>query len=89
MVFGAHGNGDIGASVTWPPPPDNNYWNKPKKVRDEYEAVVERAGEKCEGCGSWEVGEFHHVVFRKHGGKTTRDNLKLLCLECHRKAHGR
>lgn len=56
--------------------------------------VWNRAGGKCEDCGS--TGDFrglaiHHVNHKGMGGSKRldhSDNLKLLCGKCHSKAHG-
>ena len=79
--------------MTWPPPPDSSYWNRPKKERDEYDAVVERDKGWCVECGSWNWGEFHHVIFGAHKREVDRGNMVLLCSEpCHgtgiKGAHG-
>lgn len=34
-------------------------------------------------------GHHHHVKFRSAGGKTTRQNICLLCAECHDRVHHR
>lgn len=48
-------------------------------------------GWKCMVCGRlWRAGwklEAHHIVPTHNGGKDTRDNWILLCIECHEKAH--
>jgi len=40
----------------------------------------------CAYCSSTSV-DFHHLVFRSHGGKDEPDNLIALCRTCHEKAH--
>ncbi|MBI3761284.1 MAG: HNH endonuclease, partial [Chloroflexi bacterium] len=49
--------------------------------------VIERAGERCEYCHtpdglSFYSPEIDHVIARKHGGKTTLDNLARVCWRC-------
>lgn len=48
-------------------------------------------GWKCEKCGRlWKDGwklEGHHIIPQHNGGKHTRSNFILLCVECHEKAH--
>ena len=48
-------------------------------------------GWKCEECNRlWKDGwllEAHHILPTSAGGKDTRDNFRLLCLECHFLAH--
>lgn len=45
----------------------------------------------CEDCGKkWSEGfivEGHHVKPTNAGGTDVKENFKLLCLECHYKAH--
>lgn len=45
----------------------------------------------CEVCGKdWRLGwllEGHHILPSSAGGTDTRDNFKLLCLQCHYNAH--
>jgi hypothetical protein len=47
------------------------------------ELVRRRASERCEYC-QFPQPPFHieHIVARKHGGKTTEDNLALACVRC-------
>lgn len=46
-------------------------------------ALLERAGGKCEQCGSTEQLEFDHVIPRHMGGKGTLENGQVLCRACH------
>ena len=60
--------------------------------RRAYQAATERADGVCEGCGRLAPLERHHRRFRSRGGKTTPENLLLLCgmgntSGCHGKAH--
>jgi 5-methylcytosine-specific restriction endonuclease McrA len=52
------------------------------------EAVIARAGGRCEYCQKPPLGYFRHevdhVVALKHGGRTTMDNLALACFNCNR-----
>ncbi|WP_282580680.1 HNH endonuclease [Microbacterium aurugineum] len=68
----------------------------PKKVRD---AVQERSGGICEGCGIRRATDMHHRKYRSRGGKHTPSNLVHLCggesglsggnhSGCHGRAHG-
>jgi len=58
----------------------------PPKYRKLCEAVLER-DVYCQGCGG--VGtDFHHRVFKSHGGDDTMGNLILMCRACHMKCHG-
>lgn len=46
--------------------------------------VLERDENKCLACGSIENLEMDHIVPVSCGGRTTFDNLQLLCRECNR-----
>ncbi|MEW5987847.1 MAG: HNH endonuclease signature motif containing protein [Chloroflexota bacterium] len=50
--------------------------------------VIQRAAGLCEYCHKPQVTffqhEIDHVIARKHGGRTTLDNLALTCFECNR-----
>ncbi len=73
--------------MNWPPPYPSPYYNLSKKEQAEYEAVVERDGDRCiETGGAWH--EFHHVLFGAHKRKPERGNMVLLSLDSHREAHG-
>jgi 5-methylcytosine-specific restriction endonuclease McrA len=51
-------------------------------------AVLERAAERCEECGAVEALAFHHLTPWAEGGTHDVANLRYLCRDCHRKAHG-
>ena len=42
---------------------------------------------KCEECGSGYKVQAHHIRPVSQGGKTTADNLAVLCFDCHRSKH--
>lgn len=51
--------------------------------------VVERAGNRCEYCGTPEAATFaahelDHIVAQKHGGPTEPGNLALACALCNK-----
>jgi hypothetical protein len=50
--------------------------------------IKERAGYKCEICGSNLNLEAHHKTFSFEGGKNTLNNGICLCRKCHKKFHG-
>jgi len=52
-------------------------------------AALMRDDFKCTQCGVAGVRlEAHHIIWRRHGGKDTLDNLTTLCEEkCHKKVH--
>jgi HNH endonuclease len=58
--------------------------NIPKSLR---KSVAERAGYRCEYCRRPEADSFirfqaDHIISRKHGGKTTLENLACTCPVC-------
>ena len=57
----------------------------PKNIRD---LVFSRANGKCEGCGILvgRSGQVHHLYNTLEDYNDT-DNLQLLCVSCHKKAH--
>lgn len=63
------------------------WWNNAKSM------ALKKAGNKCENCGSTEKLEVHHIVslepweLRHNSLKNRQDNLKVLCRDCHERAH--
>ena len=53
-----------------------------QEVRD---AVRERDGHKCQGCGTMENIEIDHIIPVSRGGNGEMENLRLLCRSCNRK----
>ena len=55
--------------------------------------ALERAGGRCEECGSTDRLEVHHIVplapweKRHNSPKNAQDNLRVLCRACHELAH--
>ena len=55
--------------------------------------ALDRAENKCENCGSIEKLEVHHIIGlesgeqRHNSKKNSQDNLKVLCRQCHERAH--
>lgn len=51
--------------------------------------LINERGAVCQRCGvpSGQL-DAHHIKPVRHGGQTTKDNLLLLCEECHKQAHG-
>jgi 5-methylcytosine-specific restriction endonuclease McrA len=53
------------------------------KLLEEHEGL-------CQDCGRWPdvFGlSLHHSVFKSHGGKSTKENCRLICQACHEKHH--
>lgn len=53
------------------------------RVRSE---VFQRAGHKCENCGSTYALEVDHIYPRALGGSSQAENLRLLCRTCNQRA---
>ena len=51
-------------------------------------AVLRRDGNACLICGARTNLELHHVVPVANGGATTANNLRTLCVRCHRGQQG-
>ena len=51
-----------------------------------YQKVAERDNHECRICGNNQI-QIHHIIFRSHGGKNTKENLITLCKHHHDKAH--
>jgi len=70
---------DLGeALLSWPPAYPSPYYNLTKKEQKEYDAVVERDGDRCiETGGPWAV--FHHVRYGAEVKRVPdRNNMILL-----------
>ncbi len=51
-------------------------------------AALERAGWKCELCGSIHNLQCHHKIHRSMGRRDdTVSNLQVLCFQCHERHH--
>ena len=59
---------------------------KGKALKKLYLQLVNEQGGLCEKCGSIAV-DAHHLVKRSQGGDDSAENIRLLCRECHLKAH--
>ena len=57
----------------------------PKKSKEAFNIVAERAGHYCEVCGLPEQSDmaFHHRKLRSRGGKDTASNLVRIHHGCH------
>lgn len=49
--------------------------------------AYKRLHSRCEHCGSRRGLQVHHLKTRGSGGGDEANNLMVLCLECHHKAH--
>ena len=61
---------------------------KPKPSRRRYGHLVKNGWCAVCGKGSLET-EWHHIIFRSHGGDEADENMLEVCPECHRKIHAR
>lgn len=57
-----------------------------KLSQEEKDRLITKVG-KCEECGSTEKLTVHHKKKISIGGTNHKNNLKVLCLNCHRKYH--
>ena len=63
------------------------YKDIPDQVSSElYQMVLDRDGNCCRMCGSFQNLECHHIVNRGAMGKSDICNLVMLCKTCHSKA---
>ena len=53
-----------------------------------YDNVRERDHYRCRVCGTAQMVEVHHILFRSQGGPDEDWNLITLCKQCHMRAHG-
>lgn len=56
-------------------------------LRSFRKAVLERAGRRCERCGSDRMLHAHHILPRSLGGTHDPENGACLCWRCHRLVH--
>ena len=52
-------------------------------IKITYGEVYKRAKGKCEKCSSKRILEFHHIKPRGFGIDDRKENLQLLCHDCH------
>lgn len=46
--------------------------------------IINERGNRCEQCGAEHLRlEMHHILPVSKGGKTVRENILLLCHDCH------
>lgn len=62
-----------------------------KRTQSHKDLVKKYNGDQCEWCGvpkellpAKQYLEAHHIIPYKHGGESSRDNILILCTECHR-----
>ena len=65
------------------------YLTYPPDWPERRQQVVNRDGEQCSVCGNYYRLHLHHVSPLSKGGSNKIFNLKILCEDCHSKAHGR
>ena len=68
--------------MSWQFPGYPENWEEIKKE------VLERAGYKCERCGTKGTElHVHHILSLSQGGSSEPGNLTVLCRECHSQEH--
>ena len=60
---------------------------KPKPSRRRYGHLVKNGW--CAVCGKAGETEWHHIIYRSHGGDEADENMLEVCRECHEKIHAR
>jgi len=51
-----------------------------------HKRVRERDNNRCQDCGVYsEI--VHHIISRRYNGTWSKENMLVLCQDCHRKAH--
>lgn len=50
-------------------------------------AVLERAGDVCEVCGTDGTLHIHHQTYLRVGGNEKFEDLIALCPQCHKRVH--
>jgi len=67
---------------------DRKYYSSPEWRKTRMRALV-RDDFKCVGCGDESLElHVHHIIPVSKGGSDLLDNLKSLCIKCHRETHG-
>ena len=55
--------------------------------RELHRQILQRDSWRCQGCGSMEQLQVHHLKFRAHSGSDSEENLITLCAACHKQMH--
>ena len=55
--------------------------------RELHRQVLERDSWRCQGCGSMQNLQVHHLKLRSQSGGDEEHNLITLCADCHTRAH--
>lgn len=59
---------------------------KPARKQRHYGHLVKNGWCACCGKGTLET-EWHHIIYRSHGGDESDENMLEVCRECHEKIH--
>jgi len=69
---------------------DTHYAMKRRRIRSGrqprpgwYRQAMERSGRRCVACGSNDELTIDHIIRTSDGGSNSRDNLQVLCRDCH------
>ena len=57
------------------------------RIKREKALLQWRDSQACEDCGAHKNLTLHHVNPKSNGGKTTKNNLIVLCRTCHNQEH--
>ena len=57
--------------------------------RELHHQVLERAGWRCQTCGSMQHLQVHRLKLRSQSGGDAEQNLITLCAECHARIHSK
>lgn len=60
---------------------NSDHWKKTRA------AALQRAGNKCQGCGGTYDLQVHHKTYARRGHERPED-LEVLCRNCHKDEHG-
>lgn len=58
-----------------------------QSYRELHQQVLQRDAWRCQGCGSMQQLQVHHLEFRSHSGSDVEQNLITLCVGCHDRVH--
>lgn len=60
------------------------FWQKPL-TKSDLQKIKEKS--KCQNCGTKDNLTIDHITKKEHGGKSHRNNIRILCWRCHQKRH--
>src|SRR3989344_2858505 len=60
----------------------------PPLTQQQKNFLLDKTKNECEYCGDHYTLDVHHITPRSKGGSNQNNNLIVLCVKCHRMAHG-